>query len=213
MRNEVAFIYDERFASHELSATHPMKPVRLKYAYELLQSYGCFDSSNSKVTEPRAVTLNELMTYHTEGYIEAVKRLSDGSNIIDYQSFNLGTADNPIYPEMYDAAILSTGASALAADIIISDKVDRVFNISGGLHHAMPGYANGFCIFNDPVIAINKLVAQGMRVAYIDVDCHHGDGVQHAYYDTDNVLTVSLHESGQFLFPGTGDVEEIGSGK
>lgn len=213
MRNEVAFIYDERFASHELSATHPMKPVRLKYAYELLQSYGCFDSSNSKVTEPRAVTLDELMTYHTEGYIEAVKRFSDGSNIIDYQSFNLGTADNPIYPKMYDAAILSTGASALAADIIISDKVDRVFNISGGLHHAMPGYANGFCIFNDPVIAINKLVAQGMRVAYIDVDCHHGDGVQHAYYDTDNVLTVSLHESGQFLFPGTGDVEEIGSGK
>ena len=91
MRNEVAFIYDERFASHELSATHPMKPVRLKYTYELLQSYGCFDSSNSKVTEPRAATLNELMTYHTEGYIEAVKRdfEAGGTRRSDYDDYEM----------------------------------------------------------------------------------------------------------------------------
>ena len=213
MRNEVAFIYDERLASHELSATHPLKPVRLTQTYELLQSYRCFDSSNSNLLEPREVTTDELMTYHTEEYIDAVKFFSNGSNIVDPQTFNLGTADNPIYPQMYKAAMLSTGASALAADIIIAGKVDRVFSISGGLHHAMPGYAHGFCIFNDPVIAINKLLAEGMRVVYLDVDCHHGDGVQHAYYDTDRVLTVSIHESGQFLFPGTGNVEEIGSGK
>lgn len=213
MRNEVAFIYDERLTGHELSATHPLKPVRLTQTYELLQSYRCFDSSNSNLLEPRPVTTDELMTYHTEEYIDAVKFFSDGSNVVDPQTFNLGTADNPIYPQMYEAAMLSTGASALAADLIIAGKVDRVFSISGGLHHAMPGYAHGFCVFNDPVIAINKLLAEGMRVAYLDVDCHHGDGVQHAYYDTDRVLTVSIHESGQFLFPGTGNVTEIGSGK
>jgi len=213
MRNEVAFIYDERLTSHELSATHPLKPVRLKQTYELLQSYRCFDSPNSNLVEPRPVTTDELLTFHTEGYIDAVRRFSAGSRIDDSQAFNLGTGDNPIYPQMYEAALLSTGASALAADIIISGKADRVFSISGGLHHAMPGYAHGFCVFNDPVIAINKLLVKGMRVAYIDVDCHHGDGVQHAYYETDRVLTVSIHEAGQFLFPGTGNVPEIGSGK
>jgi acetoin utilization protein AcuC len=114
---------------------------------------------------------------------------------------------------MYEASILSTGASLVAANMIYDGKVDVAFNVSGGLHHAMPRYASGFCIFNDPVIAINYLLSKGLRVVYVDIDAHHGDGVQHAYYSTDQVLTISIHESGQFLFPGTGSVEDIGIGK
>ena len=97
--------------------------------------------------------------------------------------------------------------------MLLSDEVDAAFSISGGLHHAMPSYAYGFCVFNDPVIGIKRLLAQGMKVAYVDIDCHHGDGVQHAFYDTDGVMTISLHESGAFLFPGTGHTQEIGAGR
>jgi acetoin utilization protein AcuC len=101
----------------------------------------------------------------------------------------------------------------VAAERLAAGQCRVAFNISGGLHHAMRDYAYGFCVFNDPVIAINHFVEKGMRVAYVDIDCHHGDGVQYAFYDTDAVLTISLHESGSFLFPGTGFPQEIGAGK
>ena len=114
---------------------------------------------------------------------------------------------------MYEAALLSTGASLTAAELLADGQADAAFNCSGGLHHAMRGRASGFCIFDDPVIAINLLLARGLRVAYVDIDAHHGDGVQVAFYDTDRVLTVSMHESGSYLFPGTGFVEEIGGGQ
>ena len=127
--------------------------------------------------------------------------------------FGLGTSDNPIFPGIYRAASLSTGATMKAVDMMLKDEVDYAMSISGGLHHAMPGYASGFCIFNDPVIAIKRFLSQGLKVAYVDIDCHHGDGVQHAFYDTDSVLNISIHESGSFLFPGTGFTDEIGNGK
>ena len=98
-------------------------------------------------------------------------------------------------------------------ELLLDEGFEAAFNISGGLHHAMPNHAYGFCVFNDPVMAINELVRRGLRVAYVDIDCHHGDGVQLAYYDTDQVLTISMHESGQFLFPGTGHVQEMGMGR
>jgi acetoin utilization protein AcuC len=113
---------------------------------------------------------------------------------------------------MYDAATLSTGASLVAAELVASREVDVAFNISGGLHHAARDHASGFCVFNDPAIAIRYFVDRGMRVAYIDIDAHHGDGVQEAFYDDPRVLTVSLHESGRYLFPGTGFVHELGDG-
>ena len=109
--------------------------------------------------------------------------------------------------------LLSTGATLTAVDALLSNDVDAAFSISGGLHHAMPAYAYGFCVFNDPVIGIKRLLAAGMKVAYVDIDCHHGDGVQHAFYDTDAVMTISLHESGAFLFPGTGYAQETGAGR
>ena len=154
-----------------------------------------------------------MLSHHSPEYVAAVQGLSRDDAAIDPAAFNFGAGDNPYYDGMYDAAMLSTGASLRAAAMLLDGEHSRAFSISGGLHHAMPGYAFGFCVFNDPVIAIKSLLARGARVAYVDIDCHHGDGVQHAFYDTDRVLTISLHESGAFLFPGTGFTQEIGAGR
>ena len=190
-----------------------MKPARLRHTYELLEAYGAFGAANSRIVEPRQATEDEVLLFHSREYLEAVRSFGLGSSDLDAATFNFGPGDNPTYEGMYDAAMWSTGASLRAAELLVSGEADAAYSISGCLHHAMPGYAYGFCVFNDPVIAIKHLVAQGMRVAYVDIDCHHGDGVQHAFYDTDAVLTVSLHESGAFLFPGTGFVQESGAGK
>lgn len=213
MPRKTAFIYDHALSDHVLSETHPMKPVRLRYTYELLQAYGAFDAPNVSVISPRPATANEILLYHTPEYLNAVLRLGDGDTTVDQHRFNFGAGDNPAYEGIYQAAALSTGATLTAVEALLSDGADAAFSISGGLHHAMPAYAYGFCVFNDPVIGIKQLLSAGMKVAYVDIDCHHGDGVQHAFYDTDAVLTISLHESGAFLFPGTGYVQETGAGR
>ena len=213
MARKTAFIYSDALSRHTLSDTHPMKPVRLRYTYELLDAYGAFDAPNVSVVSPRAAQDEEIGWYHTPEYIDAVRRLGEGDATVDQLRFNFGPGDNPAYQGIYEASALSTGATMTAVEMLLSDEADAAFSISGGLHHAMPSYAYGFCVFNDPVIGIKRMLAEGMRVAYVDIDCHHGDGVQHAFYDTDAVLTISLHESGAFLFPGTGHTQEIGAGR
>lgn len=209
---ETAFLYDDKMAEHVLSDAHPMQPIRLKYTYELLNSYGAFDLPSSRLVTPRPATEREVESYHTPEYIRAVREISSGDTRVDPAAHNFGPGDNPAYPGMYDAAMLSTGSSVQAAEMLVNDEIDAAFCISGGLHHAMPNYAYGFCVFNDPVIAIKRFLAEGMRVAYVDIDCHHGDGVQYAFYDTGAVLTISIHESGAYLFPGTGFTQETGTG-
>ena len=190
-----------------------MKPVRLQYTYELLQAYGAFEDP-AEIVKPRQATVEELTTFHTRDYVEAVERFSAGEGAAEMSRYNFSSAgDNPVYPGMFQAATLSTGGSLVAAELVSKGEVKVAFNISGGLHHAAAGHASGFCVFNDPVVAINHLLGQGMKVAYVDIDSHHGDGVQTAFYGTDQVLTISTHESGQFLFPGTGFVDEIGTGE
>ena len=214
MTGRAAFIYDDLLSRHTLREDHPMVPSRLRLAYELLESYGAFGKPSSMLVTPRQATQKEVMAFHEEGYVKAVESLSRGEAKYSPDPFGFSKqGDNPVYPGMYEAALWSTGASLLAGELLWHDKADSAFSISGGLHHAMPGNASGFCVFNDPVVVIKWLVARGARVAYVDIDCHHGDGVQHAFYDTDAVLTVSLHESGQYLFPGTGFTEEVGSGR
>ena len=213
MARRSAFIYDESLAAHTLSETHPLKPVRLRYTYELLDAYNAFGDPDVRVVKPRKANPEELLGFHTADYLAAVQALSHGEGIPDPGAYNFGPGDNPAFEGMYDAALLSTGASLTAAELLVNEEVEAAFSISGGLHHAMAGYASGFCIFNDPVIAIQYLLGKGMRVAYVDIDCHHGDGVQHAFYDTEKVLTISLHESSAFLFPGTGFVQETGAGR
>ena len=209
-----AFIYADQLSRHVLRDDHPMRPVRLRYTYELLDSLGAFGLPGSLLVEPRPATEPELMTIHNPKYVTAVRSLSSGVSIPDAAWYGFSrSGDNPIYPGMYEAALLSTGASLVAVEQVLDGGVSVAFNPAGGLHHAMPESASGFCIFNDPAIAIRALVARGLRVAYVDIDAHHGDGVQHAFYDTDAVLTISLHESGRYLFPGTGSVDELGTGR
>lgn len=208
-----AFVYDQILSQHVLSPKHPLKPIRLQYTYDLLNSYGIFDDSRISVVKPRLAKYEEVLSFHSSRYVDAVSRVSEGKETADLGSFGFGTADNPVYSNMYESALWSSGASMLSAELLLSDTYDSVMNISGGLHHAMPQYASGFCIFNDPVMAIKRFLSDSMKVAYVDIDCHHGDGVQHAFYDTDSVLTISIHESGNYIFPGTGAVEEFGSGK
>ncbi|MDE2860844.1 MAG: acetoin utilization protein AcuC [Chloroflexota bacterium] len=213
MSRRAAFVYHDRLSRHVLREGHVMVPTRLRYTYELLESYGAFTMPNAVLVEPRQATEEELLTFHTREYVDAVRDLSEGEERRDAAAYGFSDhGDNPVYPGMYEAALWSTGASLTGAEMLANGRVDVAFNCSGGLHHAMPGRASGFCIFNDPVIAINALLKRGMRVAYVDIDAHHGDGVQAAFYDSDRVLTVSLHESGSYLFPGTGFVDEMGEG-
>ena len=206
------FVYDDRLSSHALSDAHPMKPVRLQYTHRLLDSYGAFLPEHSNTTPPREVAKSELRWFHTDEYIDGVEDIGADRPDADPTAFNFGPGDNPSYPGIYEAASLSTGATMVAAEALISGDAEAAFNVSGGLHHAMPDHAYGFCVFNDPVIAIHRFLREGMKVAYVDIDCHHGDGVQHAFYSTDRVMTISIHESGAFLFPGTGFVQETGAG-
>ena len=209
-----AFIYDDVLSEHIISNQHPMKPSRLRYTYELLNSYNAFVDVNSQLIEPRRAISEEILQFHSMEYLEAVKNLSRGNVKYNPNLFNFSEAgDNPIYKGMFNAAMWSTGASITATELILKGKVNKVLNIAGGLHHAMPDKASGFCIFNDPVLAIKMLTKKGAKVAYIDVDAHHGDGVQYAFYDRDDVLTISLHESGEYIFPGSGSVDETGTGK
>lgn len=211
--NHAAFVYHDRLTRHLLSETHVFRPYRLRYTYELLEALGAFSLGNSALVEPRQARVEEALTFHSAAYVEAVAALSRGERLEEAALFNFaagGMGDNPVYAGMYDAALWTTGASLTAAEELLSGRRSVAVNFSGGLHHAMPTHASGFCIFDDPVIAIKHMAAAGARVAYVDIDCHHGDGVQIGFFDTDQVLTISLHESGEFLFPGSGFVNEAG---
>ncbi len=211
---QAAFVYDDLMSRHELRSDHPMRPVRLRYTYELLRAYGAFDSDDARLVTPRSAAEEELRWLHTQEYVAAVRQLSAGEGAGEAHRFNFSLqGDNPYFPGMYEAAALSSGATLLAAEMVADKTVDAAFNISGGLHHAAAGHASGFCVFNDPALAIHYFLRRGMRVAYIDVDAHHGDGVQEAFFDDDRVLTISVHESGRYLFPGTGFVGEQGEGR
>ena len=211
---KTAFVYDDTLADHVLRMDHPMRPIRLRHTYQLLDSYGAFDGESSLLVRPRPATREELEWLHTGDYVTAVQSLSAGLTTDHPTRYGFSDrGDNPVFPGMYEAATLSAGASLVAAELVASRQVDAAFNISGGLHHAAAGHASGFCVFNDPALAIRYLLDRGLRVAYVDIDAHHGDGVQNLFYHEDRVLTISIHESGQYLFPGTGFVTERGAGR
>lgn len=206
-------IYDKPLSSYRIGNTHPMQPIRLSYVVELLEAYNVFDICGITRVKPEPASEIDLLTFHTPQYIKAIKNPGIKIASATLNEFNIGYGDNPIFPNMYSLSNLIVGSSILAAKQIYSGNHKAAFNIAGGLHHAMPNNASGFCIFNDPVIAINTLLGFGLKLAYIDIDCHHGDGVQQAFYETEQVLTISIHESGKYIFPGTGFTYETGIGK
>ena len=207
-----ATICSEEMWARGHGSQHPLKPERLKRTWELLQAYGAFDGAGSRVVPPRPAGADELCMFHRADYVDAVRSLSRGEVGVDASRYNFGPGDNPIFPGMYESEGLKAGAALTGAELLLNGQAQIAFSFGGGLHHAGAAQASGFCVFNDAAIAIHRLLQAGLRVAYLDIDAHHGDGVQAAFYDTDRVLTISLHETGITLFPGTGFVEEMGEG-
>lgn len=191
---------------------HPLKPERLRRTHELLAAYGALDAENVQLVAPLPATEAELTLFHTPRYVDVVRSLSAGDETLPARRYGFGPGDNPIFPGMFDSERVKVGSAVQAADLLLSGACDVAFSYSGGLHHGGPDFASGFCVFNDAAVAIQHLVNQGARVAYVDIDVHHGDGVQNAFYDSDQVLTISLHQDGHTLFPGTGFIDEIGTG-
>lgn len=207
-----AYFYTNHFHDFQYASDHPMRPLRLKETYELSQSFNLFSTPQVEVIEPKKADIKDLTLFHTLDYLQALENIDKGDLSKGY-FYGLGAGDNPATPGLYEWSLYTTGASVDGARLLLSGVYDRVFNIGGGLHHAMKDRASGFCYINDPVVAIAVLRKAGKRVMYIDIDAHHGDGVERAFYDTKDVLTLSIHESGRYLFPGTGFAKDVGTGE
>ena len=207
----VRFVYDPSLAEYELSPEHPFRPERLELTRTLLEAAGALPAAALAGVEP--ITERELARVHLARYIDAVKHASRGEEQDDAYSYGLGTGDNPIFPDMHEAVLRVCSGTVTAVELVASGRARRAVNLAGGLHHALRAKASGFCVYNDLALGIRRAVDQhGLRVVYIDLDVHHGDGVQWLFYDTPDVMTISLHESGRYLFPGTGHTYETGRG-
>ena len=222
--------WDDRLAGYDFGPGHPMAPLRLKLTMELARAFGLDRLDGVTVEVPSAATGAELELVHDSGYIgmvrlaghQAVKGegevrkllvegLSGGLTTRALLMHGLGTEDDPLFPGMHEASAMVAGATLAAARAVWTSAAQHGASLAGGLHHAMAGNASGFCVYNDPAVAIAWLLGQGAeRIAYIDVDAHHGDGVQVAFWDDPRVLTISLHEHPDTLFPGTGRPGETG---
>ena len=206
------FVWDPRVAAHVYREDHPLKPKRLIGVHDTLERLGAFAREGARVLAPREATRAELERIHDGDYVDAVVRASRDPDD-DYSEWGMSPwADTPPFEGMHEVSLLTTGGTLVAMEEVLAGRLRVAFNGSGGLHHAMRRNASGFCIYNDPAIVCGLLADRGMRVAYVDIDAHHGDGVQAAFYDTDQVLTISLHETGRTLFPGTGFADERGRG-
>jgi acetoin utilization protein AcuC len=179
----------------------------------MLHAYHAFDAPNTRLVPPRLPNDDELATFHSREYIEAVRQLSRGQPSPKHPaSYNFGPGDNPVFEGMFESESLKVGAALVGTELLLKNEVEVAFSFAGGLHHAGRDFASGFCVFGDGAVAIQHMLAAGWRVAYIDIDAHHGDGVQAAFYSDPRVLTISFHESGDYLFPGTGFIHEWGEG-
>lgn len=208
-RPDPAFVYAPELAAFDLAHDHPFKPVRLELTRTLLESAGLL--TTEQLVSPAPLSERALLEVHDGRFVEAVKAASRGEDVPSAQAYGLGTSDNPIFAGMHEAVMGVVAATVTAVDLVASGARRRAANFSGGLHHGLAARASGFCLYNDLAVAIRHAVQHyGVRVAYVDLDAHHGDGVQWIFYEDPAVLTVSLHESGRYLFPGTGHTYETG---
>ena len=209
MSGDVALVYDDALLSYDFGRHHPLRPVRLKFTYELIRSLGILNGQQVRLEKPLAATVSQVSLFHNEEYIELVKELSKtGKGLLD-------SGDTPAFKNCFESSLLYVGASLRAADLIMTNKVIRAFNPAGGLHHAHRDRASGFCIFNDPaiVVAFLKHKYGVKRLMYLDIDAHHGDGVMYGFYSDPSLLNIDFHEDGRYLFPGTGFTHETGEGE
>lgn len=207
--HETAFIYSDKYLSYDFGGFHPLRPERIKLTERLCMLKGLLARPEVSVRLPREATEAELLSVHSREHVSLVRRLSEsGVGLLD-------AGDTPAFKGMYEAAALWGGGSLVAAELVGRGIVEHAFNIGGGLHHAGRDRASGFCIFNDVAMAARMLVdALGFeRVFMLDIDAHHGDGTQEILYEEPRCLKVDFHESGRYLFPGSGYTDEIGAGK
>jgi acetoin utilization protein AcuC len=211
MRN--AFMYSDDLARQEYKPSHPFKPMRAKLMYELLNRYDLLSGEGQGVVRPGVMDEELLYLFHTREYIELLKKGEKGEFLVEMLHAGLGREDNPLFRGMYQYALAATSATFEGAMMLHGGAARFAFNPFGGFHHAGRAHAEGFCYINDIAVAITELVNRGQRVAYIDIDAHHGNGVQDAFYGTNKVLKISLHESGETLYPGSGFEGETGEGE
>ena len=224
----IALVRDEAAEAYDFGRDHPLAPVRVALTHGLIETTGLADAPGVIRVTPEAHDerdLHDTLRVHDTAYVDTVATLSrtltPGTSLLDVApdvraraaSVGLGAGDTPAFAGMHDASLAVVRASVTAARMVLAGDVRHAFNPGGGLHHAMPGRAGGFCIYNDTAAAIAALLDSGAeRVAYVDVDVHHGDGVERVFAADPRVLTISLHESGRTLFPGTGDATDVGQG-
>ncbi len=209
---KTALIHSDAYGRFDYGPSHPLRMERLGLTFALMEAFGLTALAQTRVLAPPPASDAVLRGFHTAEYLDALRAASAGLDVPGSTRYGLGPGDNPVWPGCYEASALACGGSIRAAELVAAGEVERAFAFAGGLHHAMPDRASGFCYLNDAVLAILALRARGLRVCYIDIDAHHGDGVQYAFYESAEVLTISTHERGDRLFPGTGFVEEIGKG-
>ena len=211
-----AVVWDASLLRYRFSAEHPMAPLRLDLTHRLVSAFGLLDAPHVQVLQPPVATDDQLAAVHGREYIAAVRAASEQAAAEEGGAFEdtahgLGTEDCPVFPDLHESAARIVGGSIVAAEAVWSGRVRRAVNFAGGMHHAARDKASGFCIYNDCAAAIQRLLDLGAeRVAYVDVDAHHGDGTQSIFYDDPRVLTISVHETGMSLFPGTGFANETG---
>ncbi|MFF0814033.1 acetoin utilization protein AcuC [Rhodococcus sp. NPDC003318] len=216
---EGVVVWSPEYLNYRWSSDHPMNPARLDLTMSLSRSLGLIEGA--EIVRPDAATDAELLRIHTPSYIAAVKAAGVGpvQGLVDARAegdaapHGLGSEDNPIFPRMHEASAILAGGTLAAAREVAAGRTRRAVSIGGGMHHAMADWASGFCVYNDAAIAISWLLDNGFdRIAYIDVDAHHGDGVQHAFLGDPRVLTVSIHQHPATLWPNTGWSSEVGAG-
>lgn len=211
-------VHDATLDAYDLAPWHPLRPERVTLTLDLIAAYGLIATDDDLVSDgfallpPRPVERATLLLAHDEAYIAAVEQASaDPDAPVGH---GIGTGDNPAFSGMHEAAARVAGATCTALDHVLSGHATRAFAPAGGLHHAHRDRAAGFCVYNDAAIAIARALLERphLRIAYVDIDAHHADGVQEAFYDEPRVLTVSIHEDGRYIFPGTGSYRERGAG-
>ena len=206
MSERVGLVRCPEARAYDLGPRHPLKVDRVELTWSLIEACGLDAAPGVEPLGCRIATEDELLLVHTPAYIQAVKDAGHGAGG-NYGAFGLSrdVGDNPIFPQMHEAASAVAGASLTAADAVWSGRVEHAFNAAGGLHHAMPAAASGFCVYDDPAVAIAALLERGAeRIAYVDLDVHHGDGPEKIFFADDRVLTISIHQFGGWFFPGTG---------
>jgi acetoin utilization protein AcuC len=213
MSKQSIFIHSPKVEEYKFNDNHPFNQKRVSTTKELLEHNLSLD--HSQIVEPRIATDEELALFHDPAFIQAIKNASVGEiNEEVSASYGIGTEDTPIFPNMHEASARLVGGTLTAVDYVMNEKADHALHLGGGLHHGFKGKASGFCVYNDIAVAIKYLQEKyKLKVLYVDTDAHHGDGVQMAFYDDPTVCTLSIHETGRYLFPGTGNIFEKGYGE